>query len=85
MNNTEPLTYKALHDMAVKPSERGAYSDSPLGEDIGLHVHGDDRDVHVYVAGVGKVAEVWPDHTDFLEGPQWLSGNALEVYNRLVR
>jgi hypothetical protein len=63
---TTPLTYAGLAAMAVSPSEAGAYGNSPLGEEIGLHLHPGYPDVHVYVAGQGKIAEVYPDHTYFL-------------------
>lgn len=73
------LTYKQLYHMAVAPNERGAYSDSPLGPGIGLHVHGDDLDVHVYVAGFGKIAEVYPDRTNFLYGPASMPDRTAQV------
>ncbi len=63
---TEPLTYDELRTMAVRPSQRGAYSDSPIDPKVGLHVHPGYDDVHVYIAGLGKIAEIYPDHTNFL-------------------
>jgi hypothetical protein len=80
----EALTYEELRAMAVSPSERGAYSNSPLGEDIGLHVHGYEPDsVHVYVASTGKIAEVHPDYTSFLYRGDSLFGDAYTLWLRL--
>jgi hypothetical protein len=58
------LTYEGLLAMAVSPSQPGAYSGSPLGEAIGLHVHYEGEPVHVVVDGT-KVAEVDRDSTWF--------------------
>src|SRR5271156_2381737 len=77
----EALTYEELRAMAVSPAERGAYSFSPLGEDIGLHVHDYEPDsVHVYVASTGKIAEVHPDRTHFLYRGDSLSGDAYTLW-----
>lgn len=63
----QTFTYQELRAMAVQPHEPGAYSGSPVGEgDVGLHVHPGTDDVHVYVAGFSKLAEVFPDRTRFL-------------------
>lgn len=79
------LSYEELRAMAVQPYERGAYSDSPLGEGIGLHVHGTQpgTDVHVYVAGYGKIAEVWPERTDVLAERDFLPPDGKDVMDRL--
>jgi hypothetical protein len=80
----EALTYEELRDMAVSPSERGAYSNSPLGEGIGLHVHSYEPDsVHVYTASVGKIAEVHPGYTRFLYGREYLPHDAQLLRDRL--
>jgi hypothetical protein len=73
------LTYIQLRSMAVSPSQPGAYSGSPLGEDIGLHYHDTYPDVHVYVKGLGKIAEVFPDRTNFLYGASAMPTRAAEV------
>jgi hypothetical protein len=60
------LTHAQLRSMAVSPYERGAYSQSPLGPETGLHVHSEDGPVHVVVDG-SKIAEVGPDSTYWLD------------------
>ena len=79
------LTYDELRSMAVSPAERGAYSDSPLGEKVGLHMHSTalGTDVHVYLAGSGKIAEVFPHSTRFLVNGDTLFGEAREIWTRL--
>lgn len=79
------LSYEELRAMAVPPSEPGAYSHSPLGEAIGVHVHSQapGTDVHVYVAGYGKIAEVWPDHTSLLAQRKHLPPAGQAVLGRL--
>jgi hypothetical protein len=80
----DKLTYEELRDMAVPPSQRGAYSFSPLGEGIGLHVHSYEPDsVHVYVASTGKIAEVHPGYTSFLYGREYLPHDAQLLRDRL--
>jgi hypothetical protein len=59
------LTHAQLRSMAVSPYERGAYSQSPLGPETGLHVHSEDGPVHVVVDGT-KIAEVSPDSTRWM-------------------
>lgn len=56
------LTYEELREMAVTPSDEGAYSNSPLGANIGLHVHAGTIDVNVVVDDL-KIATVFPDRT----------------------
>jgi hypothetical protein len=81
----EPFTHGDLMSMAVSPSQRGAYSHSPLGDGIGLHVHDSDpENVHVYVTGFGKVAEVHPGRTDILAG-SYLAVESAAAARDLVR
>jgi len=58
----DKLTYAQLRAMAVSPSEPGAYSNSPLGADTGVHIHAGDLDVDIVHNGY-KIAEVFPDRT----------------------
>lgn len=73
------LTYQELLAMAVRPSQPGAYSGSPLGERTGLHVHYAGEPVHVVVDGT-KIAEVGSERTWFP-----LPDHLLSPFQRSVR
>lgn len=78
------FTYQELREMAVDPSQPGAYSGSPLGEgNVGLHVHPGSDDIHVYVAGFSRVARVYPDRTVFEYGRTSLPEEARGLYDLL--
>lgn len=74
-----PLSYEELRAMAVRPSQPGAYSGSPLGPHTGLHVHYEGDPVHVVVNG-DKIAEISSDHSWFP-----LPGRLLSAEQRAVR
>ena len=70
----DKLTYAQLRALAVDPGQIGAYSGSPLGSEVGVHVHSyEPYNVHVVVNGV-KIAEVHPGRTEVLSpGDPFLS------------
>jgi oxalate decarboxylase/phosphoglucose isomerase-like protein (cupin superfamily) len=78
------FTYEELRAMAVDPSQPGAYSGSPLGEgNIGLHVHPGSEDVHVYLAGSGRVAVAGPHGTRRERAQESLPAEVRGLYDLL--